>query len=122
LFIAAEYLNYTIIEYLLQKGAYINYINSKGHNLLIYILELIIFFDFEDVEVTETGGDTQHILSLFEMCKWLIRHGVKFNYKWRDITIDTIFNERNISASSYLRIIKRYNKYDKNDKKLIHYR
>jgi ankyrin repeat protein len=112
LFIATEYFNYTIIEYLLQKGAYINYINSKGHNLLIYTLEEIIF--------NEDLGDTEHILRLFEMCKWLIRHGVKFNYKWRDFTIDPVFNEINISALRYLRVINKYDKYDKNDK-FIHY-
>ena len=36
-------------------------------------------------------------------------------------TLNPIFNEINISASRYLRVINKYDKYDKKNDKFIHY-
>jgi hypothetical protein len=83
---------------------------------------------YDDVEEEEA----EYIVKRIEMCKWLIRHGVKFNYKC-SIPIpaadaDMILiapgiasGEIMISASRYLRVINKYNKYDKTDKKFIDY-
>jgi len=95
LFQASAFSNYTIIEYLLQKGAYINYVNAKGINLLVYIFNIIYVLDEDQDE-----DDELVIKRYIQTCKELIKHGINVTYKTfvcneeikRIITSDNYFN------------------------------
>jgi hypothetical protein len=89
------------MEYLLQKGAYINYINANGENVLIYLLEDII----SDIDIDEDASE--YIKRRIQTCKWLIRHGVKVKYKSSTFHGVALFGGWIVRATTYLgRIVK----------------
>ena len=120
LFDAAYYLNYTIVEELIKKGADINYINREGDNVLMYIIKELND-RIEDLENNEMELEPQQIIEdskmndIIRICILLIKNGVKIDYKRINDELINI-NKYNIELQKIINIIKtikkRYTKWN----------
>jgi hypothetical protein len=107
LFDAAYYLNYTIVEELIKKGADINYINEEGDNVLMYLIKELN----DRIEDLENDEEPQQIIEdskmneIIRICILLIQYGVKIDYKIINNELINI-NKYNIELHKAIKITK----------------
>jgi hypothetical protein len=121
LFEASFYLNYTIVEELIIKGANINYINEEGNNVLMYIIKELND-RIDDLENDEIGLEPQQIIERSKMndfikiCVLLIKNNIKIDYNRIDAELINI-NKYDITLDSLIKVIESLHKKNKSTKK-----